>query len=1074
MARIPEVDLDRLKREVSLERLVQAQGIELKKHGVADLIGRCPFHDDKSPSLVISPKKNLWHCLGACQQGGSVIDWVMKRDAVSFRHAVEVLRGDVLPSPAASIPVPVDEAKQDHEIVGQVVAYYHETLKQSPEALQYLEQRGLKSQEAIERFKLGFANRTLTYRLPPNGSKAGLDARARLQRLGVLRESGHEHLNGSLVVPIVDEHGDVLGMYGRKITPNLRPGTPQHLYLPGPHRGVFNHEALQADKTVILCEALIDALTFWCAGFRNVTASYGVQGFTADHLEAFRKHGTERVLIAYDRDEAGEHAAEALAVQLQAAGLECFRIQFPKGMDANEYACNVTPAEKSLGVLVRNAVWLGKGKRSGLPSLPSSGPEGSTPVVSQMIEQVEDELLPALAILPVEAGSTAKVSAAPTVLDHDLVAVERAPAEAKSSVPAAIATPTTPAAGPVDRPAQPTPAVELPKPLPSLAAKEEPSRTPAAEATGDELRFECGERHYRVRGLAKQLSHDALRVNLLATRGERVFVDTLDLHSARQRGAFVKQAAAELESHEDTIKRDVGQILLKLEAAQDELIQRALEPKHAEVKLSDEEQARAMELLRDPHLLDRILRDFAACGVVGEEASKLLGYLAAVSRKLDEPLAVIIQSSSAAGKTALMEAILAFMPEEERVKYSAMTGQSLFYMGATNLKHKILAIVEEQGAERASYALKLLQSEGELTIASTGKDPQTGKLVTHEYRVEGPVMIFMTTTAVEIDEELLNRCLVLSVDEDREQTRAIHRLQREKQTLEGLLARRIRPALVKLHQDAQRMLKPILVANPYARELTFLDDRTRTRRDHVKYLTLIRTIALLHQYQRPIKSVEHGGVVVPYVEVTKDDIAVANKLAHQTLGRSLDELAPQTRRLLEALDGLVGEACQAQQVERTEFRFTRKDVRAFTGLSQTQLRIHLDRLVDLEYVTAHHGHQGQGYVYELLYDGQGQDGKPFVTGLIDVEALGKPSTTVTSRGVDPNFTGVWRGENGPISGGWRGGGGATSSTPARSESTFEPKQPENAHLEHDQKSSRSPIPGNGRAGSALPPKPSGH
>ena len=110
-------------------------------------------------------------------------------------------------------------------------------------------------------------------------------------------------------------------------------------------------------------------------------------------------------------------------------------------------------------------------------------------------------------------------------------------------------------------------------------------------------------------------------------------------------------------------------------------------------------------------------------------------------------------------------------------------------MGETNLKHKILAIVEEEGAERATYALKLLQSEGELTIASTGKDPETGRLVTHEYRVEGPVMIFLTTTAIEIDEELLNRCLVLTVDEDREQTRAIHELQRERQTLEGLLAR---------------------------------------------------------------------------------------------------------------------------------------------------------------------------------------------------------------------------------------------------------------------------------------------
>src|SRR5262245_60425252 len=179
-----------------------------------------------------------------------------------------------------------------------------------------------------------------------------------------------------------------------------------------------------------------------------------------------------------------------------------------------------------------------------------------------------------------------------------------------------------------------------------------------------------------------------------------------------------------------------------------------------------------------------------------------------------------------------MEAVLAFVPEEERVKYAAMTGQSLFYMGETNLRHKILAIVEEEGAARASYALKILQSEGELTIASTGKDPETGKLVTHEYRVEGPVMIFLTTTAIEIDEELLNRCLVLTVDEEREQTQAIHELQRAARGLSGRLLRRARARILKLHQNAQRLLRPLLVVNPFAERLRFPDHRTRTRRDH--------------------------------------------------------------------------------------------------------------------------------------------------------------------------------------------------------------------------------------------------
>lgn len=171
--------------------------------------------------------------------------------------------------------------------------------------------------------------------------------------------------------------------------------------------------------------------------------------------------------------------------------------------------------------------------------------------------------------------------------------------------------------------------------------------------------------------------------------------------------------------------------------------------------------------------------------MVGEKTNKLVGYLAAVSRLLDRPLAVLIQSSSAAGKSSLMDVVLAFVPEEARTKYSAMTGQSLFYMGQTGLKHRILAIAEEEGASRASYAMKLLQSEGELTIASTGTDPKTGNLITQEYRVEGPTMLMMTTTAIDLDEELLNRCLLLTVDEDREQTRRIHALQREKRTLAG-------------------------------------------------------------------------------------------------------------------------------------------------------------------------------------------------------------------------------------------------------------------------------------------------
>ena len=559
--------------------------------------------------------------------------------------------------------------------------------------------------------------------------------------------------------------------------------------------------------------------------------------------------------------------------------------------------------------------------------------------------------------------------------------------------------------------------------------------TPTTETPDlDEVTLSLGDRRYRLRGLRKNLSWGVLKLNVLVTRegpeAEALFappsplagffVDTLDLYSARQRAAFEKQAAHELGVAEETVKRDLGQVLRRAEDLQQETIRKTLEPKAKAVHLTDDETREALDLLKDPNLLTRILADFDACGLVGEETNKLTAYLAVTSRKLDRPLAVIVQSSSAAGKSALMEAVLAFLPEEEREKYSALTGMSLFYFGETkSLRHKVLAIAEEEGAERATYALKLLQSEGELTIASTGKDPQSGKLVTQEYRVEGPVMIFLTTTAVEIDEELLNRCLVLTVDESREQTRRIHELQREASTLEGILASRRKPKALKVHRNAQRLLRPLPVHNPYARRLTFLDEKTRARRDHVKYLKLIEAIALLHQYQREVKSVmADGGELVEYVEATLDDVALAGRLAAEVLGRSLDELPPQTRRLLVHLDEMLAGLVERHGVAREDVRFSRRDVRVFTGWGDTQLRIHLDRLVSLEYLLVHRGGRGQSFVYELLYAGQGKDGSSFLPGLIDTEALG--STTSTSRGWEAHLAGASRPQRGASAGESRG------------------------------------------------------
>jgi len=939
MARLPDEMVERIKREISVERLAEARGIKLK-HSGKELIGLCPFHNDTNPSLNIDPLKNVWHCKGACGTGGSVIDWVMRAEGISTRYALELLSRDLVPTSVSAGPPPKQSTVpklpplfaptiDEQQALKIVMNYYHETLKNSPDspkAKQYLAQRGLESSEMIERFRLGFSNRTLNYHVPDKNRAAGAEIRGRLEKLGILREqSGHEHFVGSLVIPILNLQGEVAQMYGRKITARLRPGTEYHLYLPGPLRGVWNEEALIASKEIILCEALIDALTFWCAGHRNVTTSYGVNGFTEEIKAAFRSHGTKKIYIAYDRDEAGDKAATKHAEELMQMGIECLRVKFPKGQDANEFALKTRPPGKALGVFLNSAEWLGKGKR---------------PAVT-VIEQIEPTA---------PAATTASI-------EEDAI---NSPAEEKLSKP------------------ETTPAEEkIREAIPSLAAKAEEPTTAAKEKSapleikGDEVTITFGDRRYRIRGLAKNMSHGTLKVNVFVSRsngrGElRYFGDTFDLYQARPRLSFSKQAAEELELKEETVRRELGEVWLQLERFQDEQIERALTPAKDDVPLSADEKAAALELLRDPRLLDRVLEDFDRSGVVGEETNKRIAYLAAVSRLLEKPLAIVVQSSSSAGKSSLMEAVLDFMPEEQRESYTAMTGQALFYMGQKNLKHKILAIAEQQGAERASYPLKLLQSEGKLNIASTGKDPVSGKHVTHEYVVEGPVMIFLTTTAHEVDEELLNRCIVLTVNEEREQTRAIHRKQREARTIEGLWARRKRTRIVQLHRNAQRLLRPLAVVNNHIEEEEdFPDHLTRTRRDHMKLLTLIEAIAVLHQYQRQIKSETRDGETLEYIEATAEDVKLARQLMRQVLLPSLDELPPHTRRLLRWIEEMASQECERQELEISEYSFTRRTVREYTRWGDTQLRVHLRRLEEMEYLRVRHGGPGQAFVYQL-------------------------------------------------------------------------------------------------------------
>jgi len=928
MPRIPEPEIERIKATVELAAIVRSRGVELKKHGSRDLIGKCPFHEDKSASFVVTPSKRIFHCM-SCGAAGNVIQFVERFDGLSFRHAFELLNsGAAFAAPAEPVkhstvrkmPAPLDFAADDAALLRQVADYYHERLMNAATgaaARDYLAKRGLDDEATLKRLRIGFADRSLGLTLPHKTRKDGHDIRQRLEKLGIYRESGHEHLNGCLIVPVFNDAGDVTELYGRRLDDGGKSGI-KHLYLPGPHVGIFNAAALN-EPEVILCEALLDALTFIVAGFTNATSIYGTEGFTDELFEALKRRKVQRVKLAYDADDAGERAAERDAARLRAIGIEVSRVKFPWGMDANEYARKVTPSAQSLRLLVNGAAWLGG--------------SAASPVAPSKTE------------LP------SHIAPAPSSLAASLVAKEKA-----ASSPSALTPSSTPQA-------------------------------PCLAESGEYHTLTVDDRLYRVAGLAKNSGPETLRVTLRVRVGERMHQDALDLCKDRDRRFFAERAAEECGLTTDALRRDLGRLLLACEQWQEQRAASLVQPaKDAAPVLSAEEEAQALGLLRSPDLLSQLDAAMELCGLVGERGNGRAAYLAAVSRKLDKPLAVIVQSTSAAGKSTLMDAVLNFFPEEERIKYSAMTGQSLYYLGGTNLKHKILAIVEEEGAEKASYALKLLQSEGELTIASTGKDPNTGRMETQEYRVEGPVMIFLTTTTIDIDEELLNRCLVLSVDESTAQTARIHERQRQARTLAGLLEKEQRKDILALWRNAQRLIKPLGVVNPFAAELTFTAERTRTRRDHEKYLTLIDSIALLHQHQREVRSREVNGRAVEFIEVQRSDIETANALAPEILGRSLDELPPQTRRLLNHIRELVRDMMEKTKAPQGRCLFSRRELCERCGWTYAQVRAHLERLIEVELVAARSGRNGKAMLYELMMDATAPE-TVWQIGLIDAAKL---------------------------------------------------------------------------------------
>ena len=855
-----KIDFEAIKRTTDLVVVIQAHGVELKREG-KDWVGLCPFHGDQTPSLRVTPSKGLWHCMG-CDAAGNVIQFVARKLGITDREAAVQLLGALPGVQTAAqlekktepprVTVPPEVAA---DLLGRVVGFYQRTLGKERVGRDYLASRGLTDPAMLETFRVGYCNGTLKTALPKSG-----EVIAQLQALGVLNEKGNEVFYGRVVVPVLDEQGVVVGLYGRRVDgpgAKLSEESARHLYLKGTHQAVFNAGAAKHARRIVIVEAILDALSVWQSGERAVIPIYGKDGWTEHHEKLVRETEASELVLALDNDERSRAATQKLRAHL--APLE------PK-------------------VAVRILAW----------------PEG-----------VKD----------------ANAFFAPSR--------PNAHAEFIALLDAAEPKPPTP------------------PPEEKTAGEEK------IEPRGQGFALVYPNRRYEV--LAVQRVNAArLRatVQAIGTEPGRFHVAALDLYNAKARRSFAVEAARLFRLPLELAESDLARLLI----AAEEYATNAAKP--AAVQVSEPDRAEAVKLGQSADLMAAITRDLKRLGLVGEETNGLLLYLAMTSRKMADPLAVQILSPSGAGKSHLQDRVLSLCPDEDLIKLTALTDQALFYKGEDALRHKCLALEEVAGAGGARYALRNLISAKKLTIEATVKNPVTGRMETQVNTVHGPTAVLETTTQPDTDPETKSRYVILAVDESAEQTRAILEAQRQSHTVAALVAKKERESVVRRHHAFQRLLRPLPVANDYEPFLTYGDNRLTSRRDQMKYLRLIVAVAFLHQLQRPVKHLAALGG--DYVEVTLDDIAIANGLAPDLFGTSTDDLSAPSRRLAELIAENVETWATEQKRPWDKVEWGRRQLREAIQWTEARLRLHLDELVRLEYVQALSGSFGAAFRYRLL------------------------------------------------------------------------------------------------------------
>jgi DNA primase len=322
-------DLEKLKQRLSLLDYLRQRNWVARPVGHGhEFVGLCPLHQETRPSFYVNAHKNLFYCHG-CGQGGDLLRLVQLSHHLSFRQSLVYLEQQSAP--------PTDPA----DVLEQTATFYQQQLHRNPEALHYLEQRGLHDPTTIKELRIGYApGGNLRRHLTAQGYSFDF-----LQLLGLLNAQGHDAFYRRVVFPCCQE-GRVINLYGRSIAAAFA-----HRFLPGSKGGLFAWNSVRQFPTVILVEGLFDLAVLWQAGFRHATCSLGTHLNACQFQQLCDCPRTVYLTFDVDANGSGQQASQRLAHRLRTQSIATRRVLLPDGHDPNSFFVQGGDAEQFQSLL---------------------------------------------------------------------------------------------------------------------------------------------------------------------------------------------------------------------------------------------------------------------------------------------------------------------------------------------------------------------------------------------------------------------------------------------------------------------------------------------------------------------------------------------------------------------------------------------------------------------------------------------------------------------------------------------------------------------------------------------------